>query len=70
MGERGEKGNGLARAASQHGQDGRATKERGQEWNLFSAGSALLWRTDLRWRRIRLIVSLRQLQGSGSLVLG
>ena len=69
MRERGEKGNGLARASSQHGQHRRAAKERGQEWNLFSAGSALLWRTDLRWRRTTLIVSLRQRQGSGSLVL-
>ena len=69
MGERGVDGNGLAGASSQHGQHRRATKERGQEWNLFSGGLALLWRTDLRWRRTTLIVSLRQLQGSGSLVL-
>jgi hypothetical protein len=69
MGERGEEGNGLARASSQHDEDGCATQERGQEWNLCSGGSALLWRTDLRWRRTTLIVNLRQLQGSGSLVL-
>jgi hypothetical protein len=60
MGERGEKGNGLARASSQHGQHRRAAKERGQEWNLFSGGLALLGRTDLRWRRTTLIVSVNR----------